>query len=302
MSEESKYTRTYSNIQMKRGTSDRWVAKNPILLAGEIGLEIIDNGAAPDTFKIKIGDGLNTWTQLPYFTDTISSDEIAAATIEATNLTTSTATASTQLTVGSTAAQNLFIDNNEIQARAAGVASPLYLQSVGGTTYFGENNPSNNSNVSINGALSVLSGTTLNASVTSSGYVTSPRQPRFFVTNEGGGGTSATNKIAFNQVPINVGSHWSAANNRFTAPITGHYFFSHSVLSSTSAVMNVTYYKNGSAIAIGQFPRGYSTSIQYISNTASGFIYLNQNDYIELWCTNGVSHTNHVNFTGFFAG
>ena len=38
---------------------------NPILLKGEIGIEI-------DTNKIKIGDGVKTWTQLDYVNSSAS--------------------------------------------------------------------------------------------------------------------------------------------------------------------------------------------------------------------------------------
>jgi hypothetical protein len=129
-----------------------------------------------------------------------------------------------------------------------------------------------------------------------------PNQPMFSVGNESGPTTTATNKITFNQVQANVQNYWSTANHRFTAPIAGYYFFSHSVLNNTAAAMNVAYYKNGSTLSLGQYPRGYANSVQYIANTASGFIYLAQNDYIELWCVGGVTHTNHVNFTGFLVG
>lgn len=46
-------------IQLRRGTAAQWTAANPILAAGEIGLEL-------DTDKRKIGDGVNVWGDLPY--------------------------------------------------------------------------------------------------------------------------------------------------------------------------------------------------------------------------------------------
>jgi len=46
-------------MQQKRGTASRWTSTNPVLLAGEIGLET-------DTNKIKIGDGTTTWNNLDY--------------------------------------------------------------------------------------------------------------------------------------------------------------------------------------------------------------------------------------------
>jgi len=46
-------------IQVRRGTSAEWASVNPILAAGEMGLE-------SDTNFIKFGNGTNTWTALGY--------------------------------------------------------------------------------------------------------------------------------------------------------------------------------------------------------------------------------------------
>lgn len=47
------------NIRIKRATSSRWNSINPILSAGELGLET-------NTGKIKAGNGLASWTELNY--------------------------------------------------------------------------------------------------------------------------------------------------------------------------------------------------------------------------------------------
>ena len=53
-------------MQQRRGTAAQWISTNsgngPILAAGEIGFE-------SDTNKFKIGDGVNHWVDLTYFTD-----------------------------------------------------------------------------------------------------------------------------------------------------------------------------------------------------------------------------------------
>lgn len=48
-----------SRIQMRNDTATNWVTANPILLKGEIGIEV-------DTRKFKIGDGIAEWTDLKY--------------------------------------------------------------------------------------------------------------------------------------------------------------------------------------------------------------------------------------------
>ena len=46
-------------IQIRNDTAQNWAVKNPILLAGELGLET-------DTLKGKVGDGTTTWNSLGY--------------------------------------------------------------------------------------------------------------------------------------------------------------------------------------------------------------------------------------------
>ena len=55
MSQEDKLVR----IRQKTDTAEGWLASNPILLYGELGIEI-------DTQLIKIGDGVTPWSGLPY--------------------------------------------------------------------------------------------------------------------------------------------------------------------------------------------------------------------------------------------
>ena len=48
-----------TQIQMRRGTAATWTSTNPILAAGEFGVET-------DTGKSKIGNGSSTWAVLSY--------------------------------------------------------------------------------------------------------------------------------------------------------------------------------------------------------------------------------------------
>jgi hypothetical protein len=56
-------------MQQRRGTSEQWTLANPILAPGEIGFETDEN-------RFKIGDGINRWNLLPYFTNSESLPEI----------------------------------------------------------------------------------------------------------------------------------------------------------------------------------------------------------------------------------
>lgn len=63
-----------SDIQLRRGTAERWTSKNPILDEGEPGFE-------SDTGLFKLGDGVTAWTDLDYFrphTSVIPGDDSSA--------------------------------------------------------------------------------------------------------------------------------------------------------------------------------------------------------------------------------
>jgi len=49
-----------TRMQQRRGTAEQWTLANPVLAGGELGVET-------DTYQFKIGDGVNTWSSLDYF-------------------------------------------------------------------------------------------------------------------------------------------------------------------------------------------------------------------------------------------
>lgn len=52
---------TISRIKLRRDTAANWVAANPVLSQGEIGVEL-----ASPVNRVKVGDGTNTWSILDY--------------------------------------------------------------------------------------------------------------------------------------------------------------------------------------------------------------------------------------------
>lgn len=48
-----------TQIQIRRGTASQWTSTNPVLAAGELGLET-------DTGKVKAGNGSSNWNSLSY--------------------------------------------------------------------------------------------------------------------------------------------------------------------------------------------------------------------------------------------
>ena len=49
----------FIQLQFRRDTEANWTTSNPILASGEIGINT-------DTYQFKIGDGIKTWSLLPY--------------------------------------------------------------------------------------------------------------------------------------------------------------------------------------------------------------------------------------------
>lgn len=49
----------FIQLQFRRGTASQWTASDPVLADGEMGIE-------SDTNFFKIGDGVTSWSLLPY--------------------------------------------------------------------------------------------------------------------------------------------------------------------------------------------------------------------------------------------
>ena len=91
-------------IQMRRDTAAAWTAANPVLAAGEMGLET-------DTAKYKIGDGTTAWTSLAY--SSLPSTAISTTTLTAKgDLLVATANGTVARLGGGTADQALVVDSS----------------------------------------------------------------------------------------------------------------------------------------------------------------------------------------------
>lgn len=60
-----------TRMQQRRGTALEWLSINPVLTLGEHGFET-------DTKKFKVGNGLDTWTNLPYYLNEDQLPDVAA--------------------------------------------------------------------------------------------------------------------------------------------------------------------------------------------------------------------------------
>jgi hypothetical protein len=116
-------------MQQKRGLASRWTSTNPILLAGEIGVET-------DTNKLKVGDGLTVWASLPYINLTPATAASTYATI-ANPTFTGTVTGVTKSMVGLGSVDNTTDANKPVSTATqtsldlkAPLASPTFTGTV----------------------------------------------------------------------------------------------------------------------------------------------------------------------------
>lgn len=74
-------SQTTVKVRPRRGTKSEWESANPILLDGELAIQIPNNGIGSGDIKIKIGDGVTEWNKLPYGIDGDEAGSIHAGTV-----------------------------------------------------------------------------------------------------------------------------------------------------------------------------------------------------------------------------
>ena len=135
--------------------------------------------------------------------------------------------------------------------------------------------------------------------ISSAGYVTTPNQPVFSAKQTNNQTVGSDAKLTFNNVDINVGSHYSTSTNRFTAPVAGKYFlnFAGSInnMSSTGAYLAVYFHKNGSGTPYRFRTRAESVGGEWTGITGSAILQLSLNDYV---CVYGYNETGTFTFQG----
>jgi hypothetical protein len=128
--------------------------------------------------------------------------------------------------------------------------------------------------------------------IDTSGRVTQPYQPAFFAKKTNGTGATITgtlDAIPFNATDFNIGSCFNTSTYRFTAPVSGTYFFTWNATSATTTWNNPTpagntvstaLYKNGTVISATDNFLSLTNSGHRIPVGGSTTIYLTANDYV----------------------
>lgn len=117
--------------------------------------------------------------------------------------------------------------------------------------------------------------------------------------------TSTDTRINFDTENFDTSSNYdSTTNYRFTAPISGFYFFTSNVVNNGNGIFLVKLYKNGTAIR-------YGSDLNIVSNITGGgiseLLLLAGGDYIEVWVNSANTSINGLTsgqqltyFSGFF--
>lgn len=142
------------------------------------------------------------------------------------------------------------------------------------------------------------------------GRVITPSLPAFSASKTSGG-TNVGGEQVFNSVYENNGGHYNSANGRFTAPVTGRYFFSAALMTGyqfdyANKFLLWKFLKNGGTELMSQWFQAYNYS-NANDKMVSGSILatLNAGDYVSVsvsstypnYYTAGYNH-----FSGFLIG
>lgn len=228
-----------TTIKLRRDTSTNWTSSNPILAAGEPGLET-------DTLRVKYGDGSNTWTNLAYsavgnatYATTAGSATTATTAVSAATATsatsalnagtvttnaqpniTSVGTLTSVVSTGNISGANLVITGSSELGNAA--TANFFVGTLHGAANTAQVAGTVTANAQPNiTSVGILSSVVAAGNITTTGYFVGDGG---FLTNVAGGGSSYSNANVAAYLPTysgNVTSLDVTSNTQSVSPTTG---------------------------------------------------------------------------------
>jgi len=115
--------------------------------------------------------------------------------------------------------------------------------------------------------------------------------------------TGSAFKVQFTTALTNIGGHYSTSNHRFTAPVTGLYFFYYQYMQSNTTYDRSQFKLSGSYVGDKAFDDGG----QYGQTNNQIIISMNAGQYMEVWTDvessgQGSVHDNFRIYQGFLLG
>ena len=200
-----------------------------------------------------------------------------------------------------------------------GTLTPRTTLDVGGTI---RNTPDKSSYIQVGrfsaayggAALSTAGGATFlslqvegfeGARIDSSGRMTIPNQPCFHASHSNN--TLTTGEIVWGNLIFNTGSNYNTSNGRFTAPVSGNYFFrAHTLISNASSgEARIAIYKNGAGYGGLRFIT-IKPANQWWTLICEGHVSMTANEYVSVFMETNpgtlYSDSAYNSFTGHLIG
>jgi len=206
--------------------------------------------------------------------------------------------------------------NNRVGIRTSSPSAPLHIGTTTGeifratdgtrTVYLGidSNNPW--FGTSTNHGMRFVTNGQAHMNIDPSGRVTMPFQPSFGATAVYSSAfVGNLNPILFGSIDTNIGNNYNSSNGRFTAPISGnYYFYSQAHRNANTGYTTIRIRKNGSTVSNAWC----STSVSAINDSISASVIINLsiNDYVDVQmetsqANNYIAET-YWKFMGFLIG
>tara|TARA_R100000458_G_C8177927_1_gene176038 strand:+ start:40 stop:777 length:738 start_codon:yes stop_codon:yes gene_type:complete len=154
------------------------------------------------------------------------------------------------------------------------------------------------------GILNFLTAGTERMRIDANGYVTKPANPTFNVKklgNENGTYNHSAGDLIWATENYDIGGGYNTTNGRYTAPVTGYYFFTFNLIYAIDAGHTIRYSINGSTEM--EFHFNTTTTSRWDGRTYTCTLQLDVNDYVTCYHNTATLYGSYYsNWSGFLIG